>query len=72
MPTTSPPTNVDSPPSGPGIGATPMSMPSGIRPSVVEGIGMTPTLPLGKTPVHVGPASVLLPGATTSAFTRSL
>ena len=61
MPSTSPPTNVDSPPSGPGIGATPMSMSAGIRPSVVEGIGITPMLPLGKTPVQVGPASSLAP-----------
>src|ERR671914_2237206 len=58
-PTTSPPTNVDSPPSGPGIGATPMSMPLGISPSVVDGIGITPMWPLGKNPVQVGPCSSL-------------
>src|SRR5918999_1695646 len=70
-PTTSPPTNVDSPPSGPGIGATPMSMLLGISPSVVEGIGMTPMWPLGKNPVQVGPCSSLAFGITTPARNRS-
>jgi len=59
MPIESPPTKVDSPPSGPGIGATPtftLSL-SGIEPSVVDGIGITPMRPLGKNPVQVGPRS---------------
>ncbi len=64
-PIESPPTNVDSPPSGPGMGATPIFMSAGIRPSVVDGIGMTPISPLGKKPVQVGPCSSLAVGPVT-------
>src|SRR6185295_1316611 len=46
IPTTSPPTKVDCPPSGPGIGITPILRPEpSIIASVVDGIGPTPILP---------------------------
>src|SRR5882672_9163171 len=62
IPSTSPPTNVDCPPSGPGIGITPTLSPApSIIASVVDGIGPTPTLPDWNRPTQVGPCSSLEP-----------
>src|SRR5690606_40915211 len=64
----SPPTNVDSPPSTPGMPATPASKVSEGR--RVAGNGMTPTLPSLNAAVQVGPASSVELGSTAPASSR--
>src|SRR5690606_27966678 len=67
-PIPSPPTKVDSPPSTPGMPATPASNPSEGR--SVAGKGMTPTLPSLNAAVQVGPASSVELGSTAPASSR--
>ncbi len=69
MPMPSPPTKVETPPSTPGMPATPASNSRDGR--SVAGNGITPTLPSLKAAVQVGPASSVELGSTAPAFCRS-